>query len=47
VQERYGAIFNTPITPEQEAQARELLNKAEENRLASMAQYERDHLPPL
>ncbi|MBB4261728.1 MULTISPECIES: DUF3800 domain-containing protein [unclassified Bradyrhizobium] len=46
MQERYGAIFNTPITPEQEAQARELLAKAEQNRLASMEQYKRDHLPP-
>lgn len=46
VQEKYGAIFSTPITPEQEAQARKLIVKAEENRLASMAQYERDRVPP-
>jgi len=46
MQERYGAIFSTPITPEQEAQARALLAKAEENRLAAMAQFERDGLPP-
>ncbi|HEY6466067.1 MAG TPA: DUF3800 domain-containing protein [Candidatus Acidoferrales bacterium] len=46
MQERYGAIFNTPITAEQEAQARQLLAKAEQNRLASMAQYEQDQLPP-
>jgi hypothetical protein len=46
MQEKYGAILNTPITTEQEAQARELLAQAEENRLASMAQYDRDNLPP-
>jgi len=46
MQERFGAIFNAPITPEQEAQARELLARAEQNRLESMAEYERDHLPP-
>lgn len=46
MQEKYGAIISTPITPEQEAEARELIAKAEENRMASMAQYKRDGLPP-
>ncbi|MGY3077799.1 hypothetical protein ACVWZZ_004170 [Bradyrhizobium sp. LM6.10] len=46
MQERYGKVFNTPLTPEQEAQARELIAKAEENRLSAMAQYDKDGLPP-
>lgn len=43
---KYGPIFFGEITSEQEAEARALLAKVEENRLASMAQYERDGVPP-
>jgi hypothetical protein len=46
MRERWGPIFNAPLAPEQEAQARALLAKAEENRLASMDQYKEDGLPP-
>ncbi len=44
--EKFGAVLSQPLSPEQEASARAMLQKAEENRLASMAQYKADKLPP-
>jgi len=44
--EKYGDVLFGPITAKQEEAARELLGKAEQARLASMAQYTKDQLPP-
>ena len=44
--EKFGLFLSQPLSPEQESAARTMLQKAEENRLASMAQYRVDKLPP-
>lgn len=44
--QKYGPIFTTPLTPEQEKLARNWMKEAESRRKASMDQYERDKLPP-
>jgi len=44
--QRFGPMLTTPITDEQEKSAREWMQKAEERRQASIAQYDRDKLPP-
>jgi Protein of unknown function (DUF3800) len=44
--EKFGPALSKPLTPELEAAARDMLHRAEKNRLASMAQYQVDKLPP-
>ena len=44
--ERFGPMLSQPLTEEQEANAKEMIAKAEENRQRSMEQYEIDKLPP-
>jgi hypothetical protein len=46
VERQFGDIFRTPITPEQEAEARRLIELDEKRRLESMQQYERDGIIP-
>ena len=43
---KFGPMLTTPLTPEQEKSARSWMLEAEKARQASMAQYERDRLPP-
>jgi hypothetical protein len=43
---KFGPMFTTPLTPEQEKSARAWMEEAEKRRQASMAQYKRDRLPP-
>jgi hypothetical protein len=44
--DKFGPILTTPLTPEQEKLAREMMQKFEQSRQASVAQYEQDRLPP-
>jgi hypothetical protein len=44
--ERFGAIHSKPLSPEEEEKARTLLEHMEASRKASIAQYEKDGLPP-
>ncbi len=44
--EKFDAILSKPFPPEEEAKARAILERLEEGRRASMAQYEKDGLPP-
>jgi hypothetical protein len=44
--EKWGEVFFGPIDPEKLEAAQEMLEQAEKRRLASMAQYEKDRLPP-
>ena len=42
----FGKILATPISADQEADVRKMLDQAEASRLRSMAQYDKDRLPP-
>ncbi|MBI1211805.1 MAG: hypothetical protein GC190_10115 [Alphaproteobacteria bacterium] len=44
--EKWDTIINTPLTDEQEVQARKMLAESEQARQDSMARYDRDGLPP-
>lgn len=46
IEKRWGAIMRGEMTPEDEARARQMLEGAEERRLKSMAQYEKDGVVP-
>jgi hypothetical protein len=43
---KWGQVFFGPIEPEKLAAAEKMLEAAEKSRIASMAQYEADGLPP-
>jgi hypothetical protein len=44
--QKFGPIWNQPLTPEQEQSARDILARAEKARQASIEQYELDRIPP-
>ena len=44
--EQWGHVFFGPISEERLREAQMMLEQSEEHRLASMAQYEKDGLPP-
>lgn len=44
--ERFGSVLSTPLTAQQEAEARAFLEKSEAKRRESKSQYERDRIPP-
>lgn len=44
--EKWGEVFFEPIDPEKFEAAKKMLEDAEKRRLASMAQFEADGLPP-
>jgi hypothetical protein len=44
--QKWRTIMETPVTPEQEDEARKILEKMEHSRQQSMERYERDGLPP-
>jgi hypothetical protein len=46
IERRFGHILRTPLTPEQEAEARRLIELDEQHRIESMRQYERDGVVP-
>jgi hypothetical protein len=46
IERRFGDILRTPLSPEQESEARRLIEIDEQHRVESMQQYERDGVVP-
>jgi hypothetical protein len=44
--QKWKPIFDTPLSPEREKEAREMLAEVERARQLSIEQYDRDGLPP-